>query len=150
MYVGGAPALKISVLPVKRSMQEQSSVARLSSFDFTSKAELTTLSALSKPKPAVSNFESRPAPIAPSSAALPPLPMPSLIISTLRPLPSFTALMQSPQSLPSALCWAKPISRLKFGFSVKVIIEYSLKCVAVHFENICRKPLKSQFAGICF
>ena len=50
-----------SHLPVKRSMLAMSRVARLSSLDFTSRAELTIFNAESKPKPALISFDSNPA-----------------------------------------------------------------------------------------
>ena len=83
-----APAFRLSNRPLNRSTAAISSVDRLSSSDFTISAEFTSRSTLSVPNPDWISRVASPDAIAPSTAARPPLPIPSLRITNSRPLPS--------------------------------------------------------------
>ena len=80
--VGAAPALYSSAFPVCKSILAISIVESDSSADLKSIEELSIPSEQSKPKPDFMSLPISPADIAESTAALPPVPMPSLSIIT--------------------------------------------------------------------
>ncbi len=81
-----------------------------SSPDLTIRAEFTILSAASKLTPARTSRSMIPEAMAPSTAARPPVPMPSQIIAIWRPLPSGKHFQLSPQNLPlPQTCCAHPV-----------------------------------------
>ena len=86
--VQAAPALRNSVFPVNKSRHTTSIVAKDSSPDLAIRAEFTVSSILSKPTPAFSRLSAMAEVMAPSTAARPPVPMPSLSTAISRPQPS--------------------------------------------------------------
>ncbi len=84
-------------------------VARDSSPDLAISAEFTVWSILSKPMPAFRRLSAMAEVMAPSTAARPPVPMPSLSTAISRPQPSKNTLVLSPQKAPPpAQYWEKP------------------------------------------
>ena len=111
-----APALRLTTSPEYTSTSRRSRVDRLSSPARTISAVFTSFSALSAPKPASSSRSVSTAHIVPSTAARPPLPIPSLRIAVTRPFPSTNCSTASPHSAaPPQLCCAVPIRTRKRG-----------------------------------
>ncbi len=105
-----APAFISSTFPLNRSTAARSSVESDSSPDFARSAELTIFKAQSKPIPALMSVAMMPAAMAPSTAARPPVPIPSLMTAICRPHPSRKNSWLSPQSCPFPnTCWENPL-----------------------------------------